>query len=342
MNSYNIDMSDMSQPKNVGIIGLGKYLPEKILTNQDFEKLVDTSDAWITERTGIKERRMARPDEATSDMALAAAREALASAKLTAQDIDLIVVATVTGDTAFPSTACRLQGALGCRPIPAFDVSAACSGYIYALTIAQNFIKAGTVRCALVVAAEKLTSVADYTDRNTCVLFGDGAGAAVLAAVDSGGILSSYLGTDGTQSELINMPAGGSRRPASHETVDQHLHYLKMNGAEVFRVAVKTMADAAMEAMNTLGVHSAEEVDLVIPHQANIRIINAVAKRMGVSLTEGKVFLNIEKYGNMSAASTAVALTEAVQQGRVKKGDRVVMVAFGSGLTWGALVIELS
>jgi len=332
----------MSQAKRVGIIGLGKYLPEKVLTNQDLEKMVDTSDAWITERTGIKQRRIARSDEATSDMALVAAREALADAKLTAQDIDLIVVATITPDTVFPSTACLLQSRLGCRTIPAFDLAAACSGYLYALTVAENFIKAGTVRHALVVAAEKLSSVTDYTDRNTCVLFGDGAGAAVLSAVDSGGILSSYLGTDGSQSELIVLAAGGSRRPASHETVDQHLHSIKMNGAEVFKVAVKTMAAAALEAMNTLGVHSADEVSLVIPHQANIRIINAVAKRMGVSLTEGKVFLNIEKYGNMSAASTAVALTEAVKEGRVKKGDKVVLVAFGSGLTWGALVIELS
>jgi 3-oxoacyl-[acyl-carrier-protein] synthase-3 len=332
----------MSQGKRVGIIGLGKYLPERVLTNQDLEKMVETSDAWITERTGIKERRIARPDQATSDMALAAAREALADAKLTAQDIDLIVVATITPDTEFPSTACRLQGALGCRPIPAFDVAAACSGFLYALTIAENFIKAGTVRHALVVAAEKLSSITDYTDRNICVLLGDGAGAAVLSAVESGGILSSYLGADGKQSELITLPAGGSRLPASHETLERRLHFMKMNGAEVFKVAVKTMADAALEVMNTLGVHSADEVDLVIPHQANLRIINAVAKRMGVSLTEGKVFLNIEKYGNMSAASTAVALTEAVQQGRAKKGDRVVLVAFGSGLTWGALVIELS
>ena len=274
-------------------------------------------------------------------MALAAAQEALASAKLTGADIDLIVVATISPDTSFPSNACRLQGALGCRSIPAFDVSAACSGYIYALTIAQNFIKAGTARRALVVAAEKLSAITDYTDRNTCVLFGDGAGAAVLSAVETGGILSSYLGSDGKQSELITLPAGGSRRPASPETLAQHLHFLKMNGAEVFKVAVKTMADAALEVMNVLGVHSPDEVSLIIPHQANIRIINAVARRMGVSLTEGKVFLNIEKYGNMSAASTAVALTEAVQQGRVKEGDKVVMVAFGSGLTVGALVIQL-
>jgi 3-oxoacyl-[acyl-carrier-protein] synthase-3 len=334
-------MDAMSEVKKVGIIGLGKYLPERVLTNADLEKMVDTTDAWITERTGIKERRIARPDEATSDMGLAAAQEALASAKLTGADIDLIVVATISPDTSFPSNACRLQAALGCRSIPAFDVSAACSGFIYALTIAENFIKAGTARRALVVAVEKLSAITDYADRNTCVLFGDGAGAAVLSAVDSGGILSSYLGSDGKQCELIALPAGGSRRPASRETVDQRLHFLRMNGAEVFKVAVKTMADAALEVMNVLGVHSPDEVSLIIPHQANIRIINAVARRMGVSLTEGKVFLNIEKYGNMSAASTAVALTEAVQQGRVKKGDKVVMVAFGSGLTVGALVIQL-
>jgi len=326
----------------VGIIGLGKYLPEKVLTNQDLEKMVETSDAWIVERSGIKERRIARADEATSDMALAAAREALRDAHLSPQDIDLIVVATITPDTVFPSTACRLQGKLGCRHIPAFDVAAACSGFLYALTVAEKFIRSGTVRHALVVAAEKLSAITDWTDRSTCVLFGDGAGAAVLSAVESGGILSTYLGTDGTQNGLIVMPAGGSRMPASHETVDQRLHVIKMNGAEVFKVAVKTMANAAIEAMNALGVHSADEVSLVIPHQANIRIINAVAKRMGVNLSEGKVYLNIERYGNMSAASTAVALAEAVQSGRVKKGDRLVLVAFGSGITWGAMVIELS
>ncbi len=333
----------MSQVKRVGIIGLGKYLPEKVLTNQDFEKMVDTSDAWITERTGIKQRRIARPDEATSDMALAAAKEALADAKLSAQDIDLIIVATITPDTLFPSTACRLQGRLGCRPIPAFDLAAACSGYLYALTVAEKFICSGAARHVLVVAAEKLSSITDYTDRNTCVLFGDGAGAAVLSAVETGGIVSTCLGSDGTQSDLIILPAGGSRLPASHETVDQHRHFLKMeDGAEVFKVAVKTMTGAALEAMNTLGVQDADALSLVIPHQANIRIINAIAKRLGVSLPEGKIFLNIEKYGNMSSASTAVALTEAVREGRVKKGDRIVLVAFGSGLTWGAVVIDWS
>ncbi|MBI5239852.1 MAG: ketoacyl-ACP synthase III [Elusimicrobia bacterium] len=330
----------MSGATKVGIIGLGKYLPEKVLTNADLERLVDTSDEWITERCGIKERRIARPDEATSDMALAAARQAMAQAGITGEDLDLIVVGTISPDTEFPSTACLLQGALGCRPIPAFDVAAACSGFLYALTIAESFIKSGKARRALVVAAEKLSAITDWTNRNTCVLFGDGAGAAVLSAVESGGILSSYLGTDGKHAELITQPAGGSRRPATHETVDKHLHAITMNGTEVFKIAVKTMADAALGAMNVLGVRSADEVDLIIPHQANIRIIQAVAKRVGVSL-EGKVFLNIEKYGNMSAASTAVALAEAVESGRVKKGDKVVLVAFGSGLTWGALVIQL-
>jgi len=326
----------------VGIIGLGKYLPEKVLTNQDLEKMVETTDDWITERCGIKQRRIARADEATSDMALAAARAALADAQVSPQDIDLIVVATITPDSFFPSTACLLQGKLGCRAIPAFDMAAACSGFVYALSVAEKFIRAGAARKALVVAAEKLSSITDWNDRATCVLFGDGAGAAVLAPVASGGILSTYLGTDGTQSQLVSMPAGGSRIPATHESVDQRLHCIKMNGTELFKVAVKTMADAALEAMNALGVRSADDVSLVIPHQANIRIIKAVAKRMGVALTEGKVYLNIERYGNMSAASTAVALAEAVEEGRIKKGDKFVLVAFGGGLTWGAMVIERS
>jgi len=326
----------------VGIIGLGKYLPEKVLTNQDLEKMVETTDDWITERCGIKQRRIARADEATSDMALAAARAALADAQVSPQDIDLIVVATITPDSFFPSTACLLQGKLGCRAIPAFDMAAACSGFVYALSVAEKFIRAGAARKALVVAAEKLSSIPDWNDRATCVLFGDGAGAAVLAPVASGGILSTYLGTDGTQSQLVSMPAGGSRIPATHESVDQRLHCIKMNGTELFKVAVKTMADAALEAMNALGVRSADDVSLVIPHQANIRIIKAVAKRMGVALTEGKVYLNIERYGNMSAASTAVALAEAVEEGRIKKGDKFVLVAFGGGLTWGAMVIERS
>ncbi|HAM36696.1 MAG TPA: 3-oxoacyl-ACP synthase [Elusimicrobia bacterium] len=332
----------MSQPMKVGIIGLGKYLPEKVLTNQDLEKMVETTDDWITERCGIKQRRIARADEATSDMALAAARAALADAQVSPQDIDLIVVATITPDSFFPSTACLLQGKLGCRAIPAFDMAAACSGFVYALSVAEKFIRAGAARKALVVAAEKLSSITDWNDRATCVLFGDGAGAAVLAPVASGGILSTYLGTDGTQSQLVSMPAGGSRIPATHESVDQRLHCIKMNGTELFKVAVKTMADAALEAMNALGVRSADDVSLVIPHQANIRIIKAVAKRMGVALTEGKVYLNIERYGNMSAASTAVALAEAVEEGRIKKGDKFVLVAFGGGLTWGAMVIERS
>ncbi|MDD5658105.1 MAG: ketoacyl-ACP synthase III [Elusimicrobia bacterium] len=332
----------MSQPMRVGIIGLGKYLPEKILTNQDLEKMVDTTDAWIMERSGIKQRHIARADEASSDMALAAAREALADAKLSPADIDLIVVATITPDTMFPSTACLLQAKLGCRTIPAFDVAAACSGFIYALSVAEKFVRSGAARRALVVASEKLSSITDWTDRSTCVLFGDGAGAAVVAPVESGGILSTYLGSDGTQGELVNMPAGGSRRPASHQTVEARLHTIKMNGTELFKVAVKTMSNAAMEVMNVLGVRSADDVALVIPHQANIRIIQAVAKRMGVQLSDGKIYLNIDRCGNMSAASTAVALAEAWQEGRIKKGDKVVLVAFGGGLTWGAMIVERS
>ncbi|MFA5143891.1 MAG: beta-ketoacyl-ACP synthase III [Candidatus Omnitrophota bacterium] len=327
----------MCTEKKVGIIGLGAYLPEKILTNKDLEKMVDTTDEWITTRTGIKERRIARQDEATSDMAAEAARRALADAKLTAADIDLIIVATITPDMFFPATACLVQEKIGARTVPAFDVSVACSGFIYGLAIAKEFIASGAYKHALVIAAEKLSAITDWTDRNTCVLFGDGAGAAVLGPVEKGGILSVYLGANGKQGDLIKLPAGGSRIPPTKKSIEGNLHFIKMNGAELFKHAVKIMADAALEATKPLGL-TADDISLVIPHQANIRILNAVAKRMG--LTKEKIYLNIEKYGNMSAASSAVALVEAVKAGRIKKGEKMLLDAFGGGLTWGAIVIE--
>jgi 3-oxoacyl-[acyl-carrier-protein] synthase-3 len=327
----------MCESKRAGILGLGAYLPEKVLTNKELEKMVDTTDEWIRTRTGIRERRIARKDEATSDMATEAAKRALSDAGLKANDIDLIIVATITPDMFFPATACLVQQKLGARMVPAFDISVACSGFIYGLAIADQFIASGKYRYALVVAAEKLSSITDWSDRSTCVLFGDGAGAAVLGPVDKGGILSVYLGANGKQGDLIKLPAGGSRIPATKKSIEDKLHFIKMEGSELFKHAVKIMADAALEAAKPLDL-KAEDINLVIPHQANIRILNAVAKRMG--LTEDKIYLNIERYGNMSAASSAVALAEAVKEGRIKKGDKILMDAFGGGLTWGALVIE--
>lgn len=330
-------MTKMNE-KKVGIIGLGKYLPEHRLSNKDLEKIVDTTDEWITARTGIKERRIAADNEATSDMAVKAAKNALENAKLNPGDIDLVIVATITPDMFFPATACIVQNKLGINSVPAFDISVACSGFMYGIAIANQFIKTGVYKHVLVIAAEKMSSVTDWTDRSTCVLMGDGAGAAILGEVKDGGILSVYLGADGSKGDLLNMPAGGSRIPATVSTVEGRLHFLKMQGNELFRHAVKIMAEAAMKATEPLGLKG-DDISLVIPHQANIRILNAVAKRMGIDPAK-KLYLNIEKYGNMSAASSAVALTEAVEEGRVKKGDTILLDAFGAGLTWGAVVIK--
>lgn len=321
-----------------GILGVGKYLPGNVLTNADLERMVDTTDEWITTRTGIRQRRIAADNEATSDMGVKAAKMALKDAGLQAEDIDLIIVATITPDMFFPSTACVIQHKLGARTVPAFDIAVACSGYVYGLTIADQFIRSGMYKKALVIAAEKLSAVTDWEDRSTCVLFGDGAGAAVLGEVEEGGILGTSLGADGSKGELLQLPAGGSRMPASIKTVENKLHTIKMEGNVLFKYAVKIMADAAMQVTSTLGL-TGDDIDLIIPHQANIRILNAFAKKMGID-PEKKVYLNIEKYGNMSAASSAVALTEAVEEGRIKKGDTILMDAFGGGLTWGALVIK--
>ncbi|MGB2631026.1 MAG: beta-ketoacyl-ACP synthase III [Candidatus Omnitrophota bacterium] len=325
--------------KKAGILGVGKYLPSNVLTNADLERMVDTTDEWITTRTGIKERRIAAENEATSDMAAKAAKGALKNADLKPEQIELIIVATITPDMFFPSTACQVQNKLGIKGVPAFDISVACSGYVYGLAIADQFIKSGMYKTALVIAAEKLSAVTDWSDRSTCILFGDGAGAAVLGPVEEGGILGAHLGADGSKGELLQLPAGGSKMPASIKTVENKLHTIKMEGNILFKHAVKIMADAALAVTEPLGLKG-DDIKMIIPHQANIRILNALAKRMGVDPAE-KVYLNIEKYGNMSAASSAVALTEAIEEGRIKKGDVILMDAFGGGLTWGALIIQL-
>jgi len=323
--------------KRVGIIGVGDYLPQKVLTNADLEKMVDTSDEWITTRTGIKERRIAAKEEAASDLAYMAAKQALRDAKLKPMEVDLIIVATITPDMQFPSTASFVQAKLGAKNAFCFDVSAACAGFIYGIVIANQFIANGTVRNAIVIGSEVLSRVTDWQDRSTCVLFGDGSGAVVLAEVPVGGILSTYLGTDGTKTGLLMLPGGGSRNPASHETVDKRLHYIKMEGNELFKFAVKLMLEAAQVAIKRAGLEP-KDIDLVIPHQANARIIMAMAKRIGIA--EDRVYLNIEKYGNMSSASLVIALCEAVKEGRVKKGDKILLDAFGAGLVWGACVIQ--
>ncbi|MFH0827976.1 MAG: beta-ketoacyl-ACP synthase III [Candidatus Omnitrophota bacterium] len=324
--------------KRVGVLGTGKYLPKKVLTNADLEKMVDTSDEWIVTRTGIKERRIAAKDEATSNLAAKAAKEALKAAGIKALDIDLIIVATITPDMQFPSTATFVQAELGAKNAACFDISAACAGFIYAIAIAQQFISRGAYKNVLVIGSETLSRITDWEDRNTCVLFGDGAGAVVLGETNSsGGILSAYLGSDGTKTGLLHIPGGGSRNPASEQTLKDKLHYLKMEGNEIFKIAVTSMAEAARVALKNAGLKCAD-VNWIIPHQANIRIINAVAKKLG--FVNAQVYLNIEKYGNMSSASTAVALCEAVEEGKIKKGDIVLLDAFGAGLVWGAVIIK--
>jgi len=323
--------------KKVGIIGVGEYLPEKILSNAQLEKMVDTSDEWITTRTGIKERHLAAVGQAASDLAIKAAQQALANANFKAEDIELIVVATITGDMPFPSTAVIVQNKLGVKKAACFDISAACAGFVYGISVAQQFIACGTYKNALVIGVEVLSSITDWQDRNTCVLFGDGAGAAVLAEVAKGGIISTYLGCDGSKVDILNLPAGGSRNPATQTTVENRQHFLKMQGNELFKIAVNTMTNAAEVVLKQAGLTFAD-VDLIIPHQANARIIMAVAKKLGIP--EEKVYLNIERCGNMSSASTVTALCEAVQEGKVKRGDIILLDAFGAGLVWGACIIK--
>ncbi len=322
----------------VSVIATGSYLPDRVLSNADLEKMVETSDEWIVSRTGIRERRIALPGQATSDLGLEASRRALAQAGIAAEEVEMIIVATITPDMFFPSTACLIQHALGAKNAFCFDMEAACSGYLYAIEIAHRFVASGTVNTALVVAAEKMSSIVDWKDRSTCVLFGDGAGAAVLRSrPGERGILSSVLGADGSLSHLLSMPGGGSRHPPTLQTISDGLHTLKMAGREVFKHAVNTMSSAATEALRRAGLTVAD-VACMIPHQANQRIISAIAEKLGVP--DANCFVNIDKCGNMSAASLAVGLDQAVRTGRIRKKDIVLMVVFGGGFTWGATVIE--
>src|SRR2546421_305683 len=326
------------QGRTCSITGLGSYVPAKILTNADLEKMVETSDEWITSRTGIKERRLAAKDEFTSDLAAAAALRALKKAEVTAEQIDLIIVATITPDMPFPSTACLVQRKIGARRAAAFDIEAACSGFIYGLEIAQQFIMSRTYDTVLVIGAEKLSTIVDWEDRNTCVLFGDGAGAAVLQnRANAHGLLTAVMGADGEKANLLFMPGGGSRCPATTDSVASRLHYLRMEGKETFKSAVQAMQTAAEEALKRCEL-DITRIKCIIPHQANRRIIDAVAERLGAKPEQ--LFINLHKYGNTSAASVAIALDEAVQSGAVKSGDLILLVVFGAGLTWGAAVIE--
>ncbi len=322
----------------IKIVSTGSYLPQKILTNAELEKMVETSDEWIRTRTGVCERRIAAPEEASSDLGIRAARLALERANFSSEKIDAIITVTITGDYHFPSTGCLIQKGLGAQNAFAFDISAACSGFIYGLICSRGLILSGQCRNVLLVTTETMSRVTDYTDRGTCVLLGDGAGAVLLAEDDKDAILGSYLASDGNYAELLFMPAGGSRQPASHETVDKRLHFMKMEGQALFKVAVQSMSEAARKAMERAKV-SPEEISLVVPHQANLRIIQSVVKNLSMPME--KVFLNIQKYGNMSAASVAVGFDEAITGGRVKTGDLVLLFAFGAGLTWAAAVIRL-
>lgn len=325
------------------IIGTGSYMPERVLTNEDLSKIVETSDEWITSRTGIKERRIAAPDEATSDMASEAARRAMAAAGVQAEDIQLIIVATVTPDMFFPSTACFVQKKIGASNAVCFDISAACSGFLYALQVARHFINTGNRTTALVIGAEKLTSLVNWQDRNTCVLFGDGAGAVVIRRACEnepdapGRVLSTVMGTDGNLTDLLKVPGGASACPITPENITSRPNTIHMEGRETFKHAVTRMLEASNQALEMAGL-TAADVKLVIPHQANARIISAIADRL--DLPPERVFMNLDKYGNTSAATIPVALDEARRAGRFQTGDVILLVAFGGGFTWASSVIR--
>lgn len=320
------------------IIGWGKYVPSKVLTNHDLEKMVNTSDEWIRTRTGIVERRIAGPKETTFSMGLEAAREALQVANIDPKDLDLIIVATFTPDHFFPATACLVQDALGARHAAAFDLSAGCSGFVYALSVASQMMVAGAYERVLVIGSETLSPILDWTDRSTCVLFGDGAGAFVLATSENpGGFLSFVLGSDGSGGELLILPAGGSKIPPSENTVQERLHFVKMNGREVFKFAARIMPKSALQAIKAAGLESGD-IELFIPHQANLRIIKSAAQAMDLPME--RVFVNVDRYGNTSDASVPIAFCEAIEQNRLQPGDHVVLVGFGAGLTWAAAVVQ--
>ena len=320
------------------ITGWGHYVPERVLTNADLERMVDTNDEWIVSRTGIRERRVAAPEESTATLGAEAARRALCVARLDPSDLDLIIVATATPDFLFPSTACVVQNLLGVTRIPAFDIGAACSGFIYALGTATQFIRTGIYARILVIGAETLTRLTDYTDRRTCILFGDGAGAVVLEATDQPrGLLSLTMGADGSGARLLNVPGIGTKHPITPESLARGDQYIKMEGSEVFKFAVRTMGDAAIEAIARAGLQF-REIDLLFPHQANLRIIEATAKRL--DMPRDRVWVNIDRFGNTSAATIPISLSEASDQGILHEGANLLLVAFGGGLTWGASVVR--
>ena len=322
----------------VGIMGTGSYVPERILTNNDLAKIVDTNDEWITTRTGIRERRIAADDEATSDLAFKAAEKAIIDAGIDKNEIELIIVATMTQDHLTPSTAALVQDKLGIKAA-AFDVSAACTGFIYGFTAGYSFIKAGIYKKVLVIGAETMSRVTDWEDRGTCILFGDGAGAVVLGEVETGGFLASHLAADGSGACELIVPAGGSRKAATAETIENREVYLKMNGREIFKFAVKAFPESVENVLTQQNL-IADDIDIFIPHQANVRIIESIAKRFKQPLD--KFFVNLHKYGNTSGASIPIALDEASKEGRFKRGDKIVATGFGGGLTYGSILFEWS
>ncbi|MFT5192718.1 MAG: 3-oxoacyl-[acyl-carrier-protein] synthase-3 [Verrucomicrobiales bacterium] len=325
---------------SIRIAGTGSYVPDKVLTNEDLAKMVDTSDEWIVSRTGIHERRIASDTQATSDLATNAARNAMEQAGVTAEELDLIIVATISPDTFFPATACYVQKNLGAKNAICFDLSAACSGFLYAMSVARQFISTNSCETALIIGAEKLSSMVNWEDRNTCVLFGDGAGAAILQrATEEGdqGILSTYMGSDGNQTDILVVPGGGSACPITPDNSEQRLNTISMQGREVYRYAVTAMRSACDRVLLDANLKP-EDISMVIPHQANLRIIDAIRERLDVP--QEKMFVNLDKYGNTSAAAIAIALDEANRTGAIKRGDNIVLVAFGAGLTWAAAAIR--
>ena len=327
--------------RGVCMAGTGSYVPDRILTNKDLEQMVETSDEWIQTRTGIRERRIARPDEPTSVLAARAAERALDAAGVAPEDLDVIIVGTLTPDRPLPSTACFVQRRLGAAKAMCFDLEAACTGFLYGLEVAGNLIRSGGHRHALVIGAEELSTVTDWTDRSTCVLFGDGAGAMVLTATDveQDAFLASRLRADGQYADLLHIPAGGSALPSTHDTVEKKLNFIKMTGREVFKLAVGAMAEAGQQVLDEAGL-TVNEITWLVPHQANTRIIKAVGKRLG--FPDEKVYINVDRYGNTSAATIPVALDEIARSDKIASGDYVLMVAFGGGLTWGASILRWS
>ena len=324
--------------KRVGILGTGSYAPERVLTNKDLEKLVDTSDEWITSRTGIRERRIAGKDEALSKFATQSAVRALEMANVRAEEIDLIVCGTVTPDMPIPATACFIQAQLGAGRGAAFDVSAGCSGFLYALCVAEQFIAIGRAKKALVIGGELLSKFVDWDDRSTCVIFADGAGSVVLGRGEEGyGILAQTLESDGRHADFIHVPAGGSRHPTTEATVREGMHYIKMRGSETYKLAVRSLHAVCEQVIADAGL-TVQDIDLFVPHQANLRILNAVGSRLG--LDSSRTYINIDRIGNTSAASIPIALDECVRQGKIKRGDHVLLAAFGAGLTWAASLVR--